>query len=120
MCFIEKCVKLAVEGRAKGKDLEKCVNIRSKDDPARWCQITGHLFNAVYPFHDDPLTRLLACGVMVPLDVNLSEWIPGKYATFSYKGEPFVTLAHFVTDYMTKVLDLEDGRETLEASEELL
>ena len=120
MCFIEKCVKIAVEGVEKNSPVEKCVNIRSKQDPSLWCQITGHLFNAVYPFQDDPLTRLLACGVMVPLDVELSEWGPRKYVTFSYTGEPFVTLAHFVTDYMTKVLGLEDGKESLEASEELL
>jgi hypothetical protein len=60
----------------------------------------------------------MACGVIMPLEFDISEWTPKRLVTIDFNGEESqLKIAHFIKDYITKVLELDDDDNTLCASE---
>lgn len=78
----------------------------SGDD--RWIQVLRGNVNAQYLYQDEPVARLAALGVRVPLGVSTIDWSAGMYATFDVTGLEERDVTFFVDQLFVKALGCDD------------
>ena len=87
----------------------------SKTDPTIWVQLNCLWVNAAYPFPDPPLATLVRRGVALYPNLVVTSWAPQAHAQFAREWatlEP-VTSAVFVSEYLRKVLSVNNQEEDL-------
>jgi hypothetical protein len=111
---IERGVREAYRGVAGPDDEPKfscTLESRSAAGGEVWVQVIPGTVNMAYPFDDDPLDRLGACGVDAPPALDLIEWDAGSYAAFDVGGVPARDQALFVDRLFVLVLGCDDEYE---------
>jgi len=94
-----------------------CITIKSRADTQKWLQIRLLNLNLSYPFDDHPLNRLREVGISLPTELELEEWTPNVYATFSHAMEEPALLQKFLVQYLEDVLGILDETEKLRISD---
>jgi hypothetical protein len=97
----------AVIGAAEDGDTSRCITIEAAADPSRWVQLTWDALNFAYPLTEAPAEGLARCGVGIPDCVELTDWEPGKYATFEHGADHVAVLVQFVDAYARQVLGID-------------
>ena len=70
--------------------------------PYVWAQVTFDEVNAVYPLAGEPTEELARHGRIPMIAVELTDWEPGKFATFSHAGD-VDDVAIFIDVYLARV-----------------
>jgi len=74
-----------------------------------WIQVLAGSVNMEYPFANDPVERLRACGLEIPKRLELLEWEASSFATFSITDISVDELAFLVDQLFTQVLGCDDA-----------
>jgi len=95
-----------------------CANFDSRNSVGDnvWIQVFAGTVNAMYPFGDEPLQRLRSIGVDVPAGVELTEWEPNNFATFSVENVSTRDQAEFVDQLFVRLLACVEGVYELEST----
>jgi hypothetical protein len=79
-----------------------CATFEVDGHPYVWAQVTFDEVNAVYPLAGEP-TEELARHEQIPVNaVELTDWEPSKFATFSHSGD-VDDVAIFIDAYLARV-----------------
>ncbi|HEY1067111.1 MAG TPA: hypothetical protein VGE52_13400 [Pirellulales bacterium] len=98
---------------AEEGDRDYCVTLEVVGDSTRWIQLTWDSLNFAYPATVPPMELLARYGIVAPEFVNLEDWRPEQYATFSHAAEPRAELVAFIEAYIAQVLGVAPTTETL-------
>jgi hypothetical protein len=86
-----------------------CVTFELPEDSDVWVQVTREHINFPYTSSDDPAHLLIWATRSLNLDVQLSSWEPGKFATFTHGNATDArALAKLVDFIFTQVLGCAD------------
>jgi len=109
---IERGIIAGYKGVTKPEDSPKflcTVEARSASGDEVWIQVFAGVVNMQYPYSDDPIQKINACGVISPSDLVLDEWEANVSATFMLEGVSMKDQAIFVDQLFTKVLGCLNG-----------
>ena len=69
-----------------------------------WIQVLAGTINALYPPAEDPLVHFRSRGMTCPAGVEVLEWEPSAFVTFSVEGLTTRDQAFFVDQLFTNLL----------------
>ena len=79
-----------------------CATFEVDGHPYVWAQVTFDKVNAVYPLAGDPAKELARHEQIPVIAVELTDWKPSKFATFSHSGD-VDDVAIFIDAYLARV-----------------
>jgi len=97
-----------------------CITIEAIDNNESWIQLKCLDLNFSYPFTEEPTETLSELGILVPPDVELSEWEANTYVTFQHSFDDLESTSEFVRQYMAVALQLADDEKALRVRAEFL
>lgn len=103
MSIILESLERAIEEAASGNPSFK-ITLSDKQEPSKWLQLSWDSLNFAYPEVEPPSVILRRCHIHTPPYVEVSEWEPGRFVTFSHGAEPLEQLAEFAEAIFTLVV----------------
>jgi hypothetical protein len=108
MGTIADYLDLAINEAANG-DPDFRITLQKPNETLRWLQISWDSMNFSYPSHEDPVVAMTRVGIRPPALVELTDWQPGKYATFEHGADSLEAIASFVEQFVSRVVGIEPG-----------
>lgn len=86
----------------RSKSADYCATFEVDGHPYVWAQVTFAEVNVVYPLAGEPTEELARHEQIPVIAVELTEWEPSKFATFSHSGD-VDDVAVFIDAYLARV-----------------
>jgi hypothetical protein len=101
--MIAECIETAIAKAADGEE-DFRVNVQNANNSAQWLQISWDLFNASYPHELNPVALFSQLEIELPEFVQIEEWSPNEFVTFSHGAHSISVLSSFLESYLLKVM----------------
>ena len=86
-----------------------CGSFAVPDREGVWVELVLGSVNCAYPHQDEPLTRIQEAALEPLPGLSLSEWEPGKFATFDYdRAATRREVARFIDGWFSRILGCSD------------